>query len=85
MDICFELHVACIHFFQDLRKCLDATLPDDVTGLCLFSDQMFDLRTPEEVSNERLGQLTDWWQRRVTKPGPDGHMTSELYKTLFAR
>ncbi|XP_025107952.1 uncharacterized protein LOC112572468 isoform X3 [Pomacea canaliculata] len=70
---------------QELCRCLGAAYPADITGLCVCCDQLSDLRTPWDVDDHVLGELKEWWQRRVAVSGPDSHMTSELYKRLVAR
>ncbi|XP_025113336.1 uncharacterized protein LOC112575594 isoform X2 [Pomacea canaliculata] len=74
-----------IHLIQDLCRCLGASDPADIQGLCLCCDQLSDPKTPCDVSSHVLRELGHWWQRRVAGAGPVSHMTPELYKTLVAR
>ncbi|XP_025099173.1 uncharacterized protein LOC112566958 [Pomacea canaliculata] len=69
---------------QDLCGCLGAADPDSITGLCLCYDHL-DPKTPLDSSEDLLRELGNWWQRCVAGAGPDGHMTSDVYKTLVAR
>lgn len=69
---------------QDLCQCLGTTDPDSITGLCLCYDHL-DPKTPLDSSEDVLRELGNWWQRCVAGAGPDGHMTSDVYKLLVAR
>ncbi|XP_025097937.1 uncharacterized protein LOC112566159 [Pomacea canaliculata] len=70
---------------QDLCRCLGITDPAAIAGLCLCSDQLFDPKTPWDISDGLVRELENWWQRRVAGFGPDSHMTRGLYRILVAR
>ncbi|XP_025111158.1 uncharacterized protein LOC112574356 [Pomacea canaliculata] len=70
---------------QELCRCLGTVDPTALTRLCLCSDQLSNPDTPSDVNDDVLRELGEWWQHRVTSPGPDSHMTSEIYKKLVAR
>ncbi|XP_025079966.1 uncharacterized protein LOC112555694 [Pomacea canaliculata] len=74
-----------IQLTQDLCRCLGASDPADIPGLCLCCDQLSDPKTPCDVSSHVLSELGHWWQRRVAGAGPDPRMTRNVYKTLVAR
>ncbi|XP_025111914.1 uncharacterized protein LOC112574812 [Pomacea canaliculata] len=70
---------------QNLCQCLGGTDAADIAGLCLYSEELSDPKTPWDVNEGTLKKLGEWWTRRVTVSGPDSHMTSHVYKTLVAR
>lgn len=73
---------------QDLSRCLGAKPdPVDITDLILCADQLPISEQPWNVRQEIQEELENWWQRRVTAPGPDLVISSnlDLYKLLLAR
>ncbi|XP_025102569.1 uncharacterized protein LOC112569103 [Pomacea canaliculata] len=75
------------NLIQTLCRCLKTTTdPAAITGLCLCCDQLSDPKTPYDVSSHVLGELGDWWQRRVAGPLSKGqNVTLDVYKGLVAR
>lgn len=72
-------------YSQEMCRCLGAKDLDEVTGLCLFSDQLSDPKTPWKVSRDIRRELNLWWKRRVTNCAPDKQMTFDKYLRLVAR
>ncbi|XP_025101013.1 uncharacterized protein LOC112568121 isoform X2 [Pomacea canaliculata] len=73
---------------QDLSRCLGAKPdPADITELILCADQLPISEQPWNIRQEIQKELENWWQRRVTAPGPDPVISSnlDLYKLLLAR
>lgn len=80
-----QLNIRSVYpvLLQDLCRCLGTSDPKVITGLCVWSDDLFEPKSVEETPDD--ANFKSWWKRRVSVFGPDKHMTFDTYKKIVAR